>query len=250
MLRFYDKIDLVKPAYVDPSNKYRYYTYDQFWCIDIIKCCRGLDVPMEKISNILASKDNNKVLDLLLEQQKEALYLSRYYRQVAEDVEWYSKQHKQIRQSKGKSYVTIKHFPERMVLYGKNDDETRAYHLKLQELCRKALKCTTSIRRKYGFILDKTQIYENKFIKEGEYIQFDKAVQGDVDPAYLTVLPSGDYACCIVDVVNDKADFSTLLHWIKKENVSMDYVIADEIGLQLFEYLDHGYPCEVKVLLK
>lgn len=29
-LRFYDKIDLFKPSFVDPQNGYRYYTYDQF----------------------------------------------------------------------------------------------------------------------------------------------------------------------------------------------------------------------------
>ena len=43
-LRFYDKIDLFKPKYVDPGNGYRYYTYDQFWRID----CAGLIYPSER----------------------------------------------------------------------------------------------------------------------------------------------------------------------------------------------------------
>ena len=42
-LRFWDKIGLLKPKYVDPENCYRYYTYDQFWSMDIIMCCRSLN---------------------------------------------------------------------------------------------------------------------------------------------------------------------------------------------------------------
>lgn len=67
-LLYYDRINLLKPKYVDPETKYRYYTYEQFWHIDIIICCRNLDIPLAKIREILR----------------------------AEDIDWYSNQYKQI----------------------------------------------------------------------------------------------------------------------------------------------------------
>ena len=54
----------------------------------------------------------------------------------------------------------------------------------------------------------------------------------------------------MVNVVNDRTDFSVLKDWMEENKVTGKFVIADEIGLQLFEYLDYGYPCEVKVLLE
>lgn len=248
-LRFWDKIGLLKPKYVDPVNSYRYYTYDQFWSMDIIMCCRSLNISIEKIRTILSSSSNDRVLALLLEQKKEAEQLSRYYQQVTEDIAWYVTQDEQIRQTKALNTVSVKHFPKRTVLYGDNAEETHAYHLKLQELCRTAVKRSSSIRRGYGFLLDETKMQEGGFVKRGEYIRFDQETLKSVPPKYLTVLPAGNYACCTLNVMNDRADFSPLLQWLEQHSVRPDYVIADEIGLQLFEYLDHGYLCEVKALL-
>ena len=91
-LRHYDREGIVSPSYVDPENNYRYYTYDQFWCFDIIKVCRSLGVSLDKIKKILNTHDNNKVVELLLEEQAEAERLSKMYAKIAEDIAWYSGQ--------------------------------------------------------------------------------------------------------------------------------------------------------------
>ena len=251
-LRFYDKIDLLKPKYVDPENYYRYYTYDQFWSIDIINCCRSLDISLEKIRTILHTNDNRQVLALLFEQREEAVRKWEYFRRIVEDVDWYSAQQKRMEETIAADEIVVKHLPARVVLYGNNQEETQAYHLKLQELVSQVTESSHSIRRNYGFLLDETGLAENKFLKKGEYIRFDEPAfdMQNINPDYLTVLPEGDYACCVVEVVNETADFSTLLAWLEKQGILPEYVLADEVGLQLFEYLDCGYLCEVKVKLK
>lgn len=250
-LRFYDKINLLKPSFVDPDNNYRYYTYDQFWSLDIITCCRNLDIPIEKVRLILKSKDNRRVLDFLQEQREEALRKSAYFQRIAQDIDWYEQQQNQLQQTRSGDSITIRHIPERKVLYGSNADDTLAYHLKLQELLQQVTDQVHSIRRNYGFILDETQLHNNAFIKKGEYIQFDKDVMDTsaLDPRYLTTLPEGEYACFLTEVINQSADFSPLLCWLRERNITPEYVTADEIGLQLFDYLGHGYLCEIQVLL-
>lgn len=249
-LRFYDKIDLLKPKFVDSDNHYRYYTYDQFWSIDIISCCRSLNIPIEKIRNILSSNDNEKVLELFLEQKEEALRLSHYYQKVVEDIDWYSKKHEQIQNAYSKTSIEVKYFPERLVLYGKNSAETHAYHLKLQELCREAVNHKNTIRRNYGFVLDETLVSFNQFVKLGEYVLFDDDILDQVNPKYLTLLPAGEYACCILKVKDGQADFSPLLNWIIGNDRKFSLVLADEIGIQLFEYQKKEYLCSVKILLE
>ncbi len=250
MLRFYDKMDLVKPAYKSPANGYRYYTHDQFWLIDIIQMCRGLDISLKEIKLMLEAKSDDKVLEVMMTHQKTALERSLFYKKVADDIEWYASENRKMNAAFDFMAVTVKQFPERYVLLGEDKENTEYYHLKLQEISRSSLKYPHTFVRHYGFMPGIEEMKANRFVKQAEYLELETDMLREVSADNLTVIPAGRYACCIVKVRNDHADFSSLLTWCEKENVSVEYVIADEIGLHLFYYTDQDYYCEAKVLLK
>lgn len=50
-LRYYDKVGILKPAYVNQENKYRYYSREQFMSIDVIKYCKIMGMALEDIKN-------------------------------------------------------------------------------------------------------------------------------------------------------------------------------------------------------
>ncbi|MFJ7649171.1 helix-turn-helix domain-containing protein [Lysinibacillus sp. NPDC097279] len=52
-LRYYDKLGIFKPYYVDPNNGYRYYHIKQFFYLDIIKYLKSIHVPLEEIKHII-----------------------------------------------------------------------------------------------------------------------------------------------------------------------------------------------------
>ncbi|EOR23086.1 BmrR protein [Niallia nealsonii AAU1] len=54
-LRYYDKIGLFKPNYVNPENNYRYYSIKQFFYLDIIKYLRYIGTPLEDMKRIIES---------------------------------------------------------------------------------------------------------------------------------------------------------------------------------------------------
>lgn len=57
-LRYYDNIGLFKPAYIDKTNDYRYYTSNQFNDILLIKKLKSYDFSLIEISNLINnSKD-------------------------------------------------------------------------------------------------------------------------------------------------------------------------------------------------
>lgn len=85
-LHFYSKTGLLVPDYTDESNQYRYYSRFNLWQLDIITTCRKLNIPLKRIRQILGSHDNKKVTELLMEYRSEALRLSDFYRQVADDI--------------------------------------------------------------------------------------------------------------------------------------------------------------------
>ena len=45
-LRYYERINVLKPAYVSPETGYRYYTLDQAHLVEMIMFCIELDIPL------------------------------------------------------------------------------------------------------------------------------------------------------------------------------------------------------------
>ncbi|PTM58751.1 MerR family transcriptional regulator [Desmospora activa] len=72
-LRYYHKMGLLIPAYINPDNGYRYYTINQFIYLDIIKICKQSNVSVKEIKALFAKADTN-YLKLYLEQKKEEIH--------------------------------------------------------------------------------------------------------------------------------------------------------------------------------
>ncbi len=80
-LRNYDHLDLLKPSYLDPITKYRYYTYDQFFTIDIIKYLNKiLHIPLVDIKQLLYSTTDYEHTCELLNMHRQSIkqLLSKY----------------------------------------------------------------------------------------------------------------------------------------------------------------------------
>ena len=65
-LRYYDKIAVLKPYYVDTNTNYRYYIPEQIIELNIIKLCLSLNLPLKT----LKWKSNNTSLSNLIETGK------------------------------------------------------------------------------------------------------------------------------------------------------------------------------------
>lgn len=246
-LLYYDKIDLFKPKYVNSQTKYRYYTYEQFWHLDIIICCRNLNIPLSTIREILKAKDNRKIVAMLKEHQKYAQTMSRYYMRVSEDIDWYAEQYEMVVNANASEEVFVKYYPEKKVIYAENEESIREYHVKWMEAVRGVLKQPDSFRRFSGFVMDPEGIEKNNFMKIGEYVEFATESQTETEDEHYRVFPAGEYACCVVNVVKRDVDFRVIRNWLAEYKIKPELVLVEEIGFQLYEYFDQGYPCMVRV---
>ncbi len=71
-LRFYERIGLLKPYYINPSNKYRYYSIEQFIYIDIIKALRLMNISPMDIKAVFKKKDTQEAMRFLDSQKERA----------------------------------------------------------------------------------------------------------------------------------------------------------------------------------
>lgn len=69
-LRYYDRIGLVKPDYVDPETRYRYYSIRQYERLGTIKELRQLDMSVEDITAYFANRSLSNSVELLTQRQE------------------------------------------------------------------------------------------------------------------------------------------------------------------------------------
>lgn len=67
-LRYYNEVGLLRPAYINPENHYRYYSVEQFITIDVIKNCKMMGMSLEEIKNLLDS--NTSIEEVLIVVKK------------------------------------------------------------------------------------------------------------------------------------------------------------------------------------
>lgn len=70
-LRYYDKIGVLPPAYIDPFTKYRYYAYSQLELVYAIRACIALGVPLKEYHDFIDAGDQRIRADELLAYAKQ-----------------------------------------------------------------------------------------------------------------------------------------------------------------------------------
>lgn len=72
-LRLYDELGLVKPCFVDPETKYRYYSIGQNARLDMIAYMKDLGMSLKEIKDVL-KKENIDEIEGILSLKKEQIY--------------------------------------------------------------------------------------------------------------------------------------------------------------------------------
>jgi len=76
-LRYYHRIGLLEPSFVDDENGYRYYTLKEFETVGVIQALQSLEIPLNEIKNHLENKTLTSSYDLL----------SRQYQHICQELE-------------------------------------------------------------------------------------------------------------------------------------------------------------------
>lgn len=78
-LRYYDSLGILKPAYINPENNYRYYTFQQLNVVELICMCVELGIPLKDFPNYYENKGGQIHLEKLLScgtERLEQIFLS------------------------------------------------------------------------------------------------------------------------------------------------------------------------------
>jgi len=62
-LHYYERKNILKPAYTDPDSGYRYYTFDQAHCVEIISVCLAFGIPLKELTSLFDTEDSARLWD-------------------------------------------------------------------------------------------------------------------------------------------------------------------------------------------
>ncbi|RIN24743.1 MerR family transcriptional regulator [Staphylococcus succinus] len=114
-LRYYDKIGILTPEYIDNRTHYRYYSTNQFERLNTIKYLRALDISLKNISEFFNEKNVDTLLSILEYNHKYVLDRKQELDKIEKKV---TNRINQLKSALSASYgeIDIKWFPKRYIM--------------------------------------------------------------------------------------------------------------------------------------
>ncbi|WP_367298948.1 MerR family transcriptional regulator [Hafnia alvei] len=197
-LRYYDKIELFKPAYVDKESNYRYYTIEQFSVLDTIKYLKYLDIPLKEIRKHLTDSDD-KILELLKRKVEFVENKIRHLELIKKVLTTKKETIQNSIYAENVGEITRKHIPSRSVLSigyepGLNYEDAMGFsRRKIANILEENISIfyggVSGILSIKNITTNKKVTYENSFVVVERDLFNEKAKKK------ITEIPDGDFIC-------------------------------------------------------
>ena len=149
-LRYYERIGLLEPAFIDPHTEYRYYSFEQIYLIEMILICVELDIPLKELTRFIDTSETIDYSSLLT-----------YGKKIGE---------KKLKTLE-KGLKLIKDIEQHMALVDKHSGQ-EFYLRDIPEKFFYAIPCEKSIDDTDPFEIDKAFLDSGYFETNGEMLEY------------------------------------------------------------------------------
>ncbi|MEY9141498.1 MerR family transcriptional regulator [Mammaliicoccus lentus] len=191
-LRYYDKIGILTPEYIDSNTHYRYYSTNQFERLNTIKYLRALDISLKNISDFFNEKNVDTLLSILEYHHKYVLDRKQELDKIEKKV---TNRISQLKSAMSASYgeIDIKYFPKRYIMSLErtftSDDNLEVF---IRELSRKHRLDDAIFLGKIGLSINKMDL-KNSFFERFSSIFLLIENEDNINESCIA-LPEGLYA--------------------------------------------------------
>lgn len=244
-LRYYHKMGILIPKYIDELSGYRYYSIDQFVYIDIIKGCRSLGTSIKELQEIFQECDTDKLLEFLEVKKYEAKENINKMNEIIENIDILKESINSSKEILKENEISIKFFESRyiVVLPCKEAGSLKEllYYSDLEKLI---IKKNVKISVQRGIIYDvahngKLEVkYVFNGIEESENIKVDESIK---------VLPEGNYLTIVYNKDNEKECMKKISKYLKEKNIKVDNILEFDLFNDIFD--TNTYSCQIQIFL-
>jgi len=234
-LRYYDKIDLLKPSYINEETGYRYYSYKDFLFLDAIQYLRHFGMSLEEIKEQFDSRTVEGTLELY-EKQLDKLHenieaLKNIEKRIVHNIE----NHRSSRNKECNEEVQMLTLGRRYALIVddtvESDDE---YEVKIRKLS------NTLYNNHFQHMGDYMGIKEKEDISSGNYNKTKYIGNMCIGkPSYksMKTIPAGTYLriCYIGETEGIDKAYMKLMDYIEQNGLE---IIGEIIETYVVDYID------------
>ncbi|EQK41912.1 merR regulatory family protein [[Clostridium] bifermentans ATCC 638] len=244
-LRYYHKVGILIPKYIDDNTGYRYYSIDQFIYIDIIKGCRALGTSIAELQEIFKDCETEKLLKYLHVKRAQAEENIIKMKEIITNIDNLNSSVESSKELIKDGEIRIKHFNKRYIVVEPCKEVGSLKELIPYSELEKTIKnknLNVSIERGIGYDFDSNGKVEpfyvfSEIINE-ENIKIDK---------HIDLLPEGDYLTLAYTKENEEDCINKIVKYIKENKLEVKKFIEIELFNDFFN--TKTYSCQIQILI-
>lgn len=221
-LRYYEKIGVLRPCYVDKKTGYRYYSPEQVAILDVVQLCTNFGMPLKNLADHM--KDNNAIDNKELFETGKKMAQERIsdLQDELSKIEYtlnYLNNNQRYSEEKG---FYSRNISARTIVYREYTGsltDVRKVEMESGELYNYAQS------KKYSPVFPAGLLISYKH-EEIQLKIFFEIVRKNIDDAHVITIPSGEYQCCQVDLT-PKIGIQHLLNTIYGSDNKDDIIISN-----------------------
>jgi DNA-binding transcriptional MerR regulator len=256
-LRYYDKIDLLKPVYVDQETNYRYYNIKQSAILDMIQHMKSLGMSLQQIKMQFEKEDINEIQKILKMQSKnidkEIEKLNHMKKAAEACIENYNSYLKVPEEG----YIELEFIPERKIFCFDGKINIYDHGLDTYEYILRELKKQVILQHlpmvyfcNVGSILRKEMIDADKFVSSEIFVFVDKDFD---DSEGIEIIPANNYICIYFHSFWKEKEYAQrLFNYIDKKGYEIigDYICEVVVELPIFYNNERNMFVKLQVPIK
>ncbi|WP_340005746.1 helix-turn-helix domain-containing protein [Paenibacillus sp. FSL K6-0276] len=245
-LRYYHKMGILVPRYIDPTTGYRYYSLDQFIYIDIIKGCRSFGTSINELQEIFKESNTDKLIEFLQVKKQEAEENLKQVKEVIQNIDNLNKSVESSKEILNQDQIIIQFIEKRYVLTAPCREagslRELLYYSDLEKIIRSQTKKMT-MERGILYTLNAEGKLEPRYVFHG----FEGDESTEVD-SHVQILPEGRYVTVAYRKENEVERVNKILSYIEENNLNVKNVIEIELYNDLFD--TESYGCQIQMLIE
>ena len=229
-LRYYERIGLLLPHYIDPENHYRYYHPDQFVFLDIIKAARSMDMSPLDLVPFFEKKDSKGLLHMLQQHKAMTMDRIRTLEKMVKSLDQVTQTMQYAQEVEKTTSLYVRNNPDRPVLFARADGRQTK-----EEILRIFSDLELSVDR-----LEGTNTYESGVVFEKERGSFFPSyyytsVMSPIRDPNACVIPGGEYVCvqCAESTIQEQT--KKITRYLRRNRLDVSLIVQVELLCDLFE---------------
>ncbi|MGH4122118.1 MAG: MerR family transcriptional regulator [Clostridium sp.] len=221
-LRYYEKVGLIKPSYINEKSRYRYYSAKHLVILDLIKQCKAMGLSLEEIKELIENYTSfDSILNIISKQKKMIDARIKELSIVKNNISFLEQRIKESLEE-GIGDVFIKYNQERkFIKYNNTKRYTEEFEVNLSEILVAMEQKYNSSHKELAFAVSYEDVKKSDELIYNMLISVSENITNDDDN--LITLPKGEYITLNFDddYNNTSKYYKSLMEYIDKNNIEV-----------------------------